>query len=849
MIALPAFATNLYVSPQGDDHNAGTEDSPVRTLEHARNLVRGMNQAMTDDITVYLAAGAYRLTQPFTLTPADSGTNGFSVIYTAASADAPILMGSIQVTGWTQVDAARNLWAAPAPAGVANSRQLYINGVRALRARGRLPVTLTETPTGYTTSGPTLASWRNPSDIEFVYTGGNDLWSEGSYGLGPWTEPRCPVASIDATSITMVQPAWDNCTKRVENPTKAADVRPRPANLVGPASVGKRPEYIENAFELLGTPGQWYFDRAKHMLYYTPRIGEDLGKADVEIPVLEKLVDGQGTPDQPVQNIIFKGLQFSYATWLYPSSKEGFPEIQANYLVTGEKGYAVQGLGDIVPGGLTPYGAWTSTSANVTFVNDHGVQFLEDAFVHLGGAGLQLGNGSQRDVVEGCVFTDISANGVELGGVDLPEADEQRVTRDNRISDNHFYNIATEFHGGIAIVAGYTQRTLIQFNQIDHVPYAAISMGWGGWPDKIKRPGVANNSREAVVANNLIHDLMLLLADGGGIYTQGLTGPTLAEGEKVVGNVVYEQFSSGHAIYSDNGSCNMTVAGNVMFHTNHDNWGAPHADYYNGETGANHDPISVLNNSWEQGTPDAKDKGVTWAGNSLISALDQAPTSTLAKAGLERTYRSILQKQFSAPSAPEAPTRVAVATVNSTAYLTWNPSANEGTAPVTAYTATASSGQTVTISAAEFAKKAYVSLSGLVVDQPVTFTVTATNAVGTSPASLPSEILTPIHNRRAKLPAAPGKAEAFVSHGRASLHFMAPAEDKKAVKVPVLSYLVTISPGGRQVALEGRRVLTLSGTHVTFETFDGLDPQTAYSFTLAAVNPLGAGPAIPVVVK
>ena len=701
------------------------------------------------------------------------------------------------MTGWKQIDAAKNLWAAPAPKGLVNTRQLYVDGVRALRARGRIPGTLTETATGYQTTDTTMASWKNQADIEFVYTGGNDVWTEGSYGLGPWTEPRCPVAKIDATTITMVQPAWANCTKRVMQPNPAFK---RTANLVGPASVGKRPEYVENAFELLGTPGQWYFDRSNGTLYYTPRTGEDLSKADVEVPVLEKLVDGQGTPKQPIQNIIFKGIQFSYATWLFPSSNEGFPEIQANYLVTGEKGYAVQGLGDIVPDGLAPFGAWTKTSGNISFSDDHGIQFLEDSFVHLGGAGLDLGDGSQRDVVEGCVFTDVSANGVELGGVDIPMADEKQVTRDNRISDNHFYNIATEFHGGIAIVVGYTQRTLVQYNQIDHVPYAAISMGWGGWLDKIQRAGVANNSNNAVVANNLIHNLMLLLADGGGIYTQGITGPSLAEGEKVVGNVIYDQYSSGHAIYSDNGSCNMTIAGNIMFNTNHDNWGSHHADYYDGQNGSQYDPISVLNNFWQQGNPDSKEKNLTLSGNTLISSLDQAPASTIKKAGIEPTYRGILEKQFGAPSAPQSPDKVAVSTLNSTAYVTWSPSANEGSSPVTSYTVTASSGQTATITSADFAKKAYISFSGLVVDKPITVTVTATNAVGTSPASLPSEVFTPEHNRKAKLPLAPAKADADIAAGKASVHFMAPDEKKGGKQLlPILSYVVTISPGGRQV--------------------------------------------------
>ena len=80
-------------------------------------------------------------------------------------------------------------------------------------------------------------------------------------------------------------------------------------------------------------------------------------------------------------------------------------------------------------------------------------------------------------------------------------------------------------------------------------------MGWGGWPDKIHRAGVVNNSLNNVVADNLIFDHMQLLADGGAIYTQGLTGPSLAEGEKIIGNVIYNQLGSGHGIYTDNG-CN-----------------------------------------------------------------------------------------------------------------------------------------------------------------------------------------------------------------------------------------------------------------------------------------------------
>jgi hypothetical protein len=338
LLTVQLSSAQVYVSTTGDDGNDGTEGKPVLTLQRARDLVRQKNGSMTSDLTVHLAPGLYRLKEPLLLDARDSGAGGHSVIYSGSGA---VVSGGLKVTGWKK---AGKYWTAPAPAGLTNTRQLYVDGVRAHRTRGRLPIQVTPTPTGYIANTATMAAWRNPSDIEFVYTGGNSVWSEPSEGLGPWTEPRCPVASIRLRTITMARPCWDNSTKRVMLASGQ-----RAANLVGPQSVGNRPAYIENAFELLGTPGEWYFDRKAKLIYYTPRPGEDLASADVEAATLESLIVGQGTAEASIHHIQFVGIQFSYATWLMPSSPEGFSEIQANYIVTGEDGYKRQGLCSLVP--------------------------------------------------------------------------------------------------------------------------------------------------------------------------------------------------------------------------------------------------------------------------------------------------------------------------------------------------------------------------------------------------------------------------------------------------------------------------------------------------------------------
>ncbi len=840
LFAAPCIA-QIYVSPFGADANPGTKANPVRTLARATALARRAIPAAQGDVTILLAGGTYRLTRPLELGPEDSGANGHNLVYAADPGARPIISGGVRITGWRLFNSAKNIWSAKVPPYVKGARQLYIDGVRATRTRGRLPVALTMTPTGYTAANATMASWKHPSWMEFVYTGGNSVWSERGEGLGSWTQPRCPVASIVGTTITMQQPCWDNSTMRVMLPSGE-----RTANLVGPMSVGKEPTYVENAFELLGTPGQFYLDRDTSTIYYTPRPGEDLATADVELPVLQSLIDATGTPADPVHNIVFSGIQFSYATWRGPNGPDGFSEIQAGYQVTGPDGYAKQGLCTLVPGGECPYGDWTKEPGDVRFQFAHNIQFLRDDFVHLGAAGLDLGEGAQNDLVQGSIFKDISGNGLELASVNAPLAPPAAFASDNRIENNLFEDVGAEYRGGIGIVIGYARHTLVAHNLLEQLPYASISIGWGGWPDKIRKAGQANNSALNVLSDNLIHNEMLVLSDGGGIYTQGLTGSSLADGERVSGNVVYNQYSSGHAIYTDNGGSMITVDGNVMFHDDHDNWGSRHRDWYDDNDGKVDDPLLIENNYWQQGDPDASRENVTENGNHIITSLSETPASILDNAGLEPAYRNIVDLRFAKPAPPQAPTRVAAWGGNGYADVTWSPTVDQGGSPVEAYIVRASNGEETRISSDDFWKYAYVKFTGLHSGQPLTFTVSAVNRQGVGVASLPSLPVT-LSDRTIAPPAAPAGVRVYPGKNAVSIHFQLPHEDRAdGQPSPILAYQVTVNPGGRKVTFTGRNVIVLEGRHTTFNTIGGLESGKSYTFSVTAVN--NAGPGTPVTV-
>ena len=808
-----AVSQTIYVSPS-------TNDQPGRSLSASIGKARH-----TSGHTVQLKSGTYLLQNTIELTTEDSG-----LTLEAAPGARVVLSGSTRVSGWKLADPKRNLWSASLPEGLAPPRQIYINGLRANRTRGRSPVALTMTADGYTASDDTLSKWRHPEDLEFVYTGGNAVWSEPSVGLGSWTEPRCPVAGVHGTEIRMAEPCWKNSTKRVMLPSGV-----RSANLVGPVSVGKQPTSIENAYELLGRPGEFYFDRSTRTIYYTPRKGEDMARADVEAPRLESLLHIAGTAAMSVHDVTIRGIRFEYAGWQEPSSSEGFSEIQANYRVTGPDGADKQALCTLVPGGTCPFAAWTTEPANVSTRYADRVHFEHDTFTHLGAAGLAIASGAHGNIVQGCIFTDISGNGLELAGVDAPMAPDPDFAVGNRIENNLFRDVGAEFHGGIPIVVGYARDTHIAHNEMDHLPYAAISIGWGGWMDKIGLPGVANRSTGNVIEKNRITRFMLDLSDGGGIYTQGRTGEALADGERVEGNVVDEQWGSGHAIYTDNGSAMITVRNNVMFNTNHDNWGSRHKDYYDGGKGENNDPLAIEGNWWQQGDPDSSAKQVTESGNHLINTLNEAPAELLSQAGLEPAFRDIAARRTPVV-APAPPTAVGAFISGSDAYVSWRVPVFDGGSAITGYTVRSDDGKQTTVSAQDYDRQAYVKLPLTESTATRRFIVTASNAAGASPDSLPSFPVT-APAEPAKAPGPPQSVSVRLQGTRASIHFGAPKERESHV----LAYVVHVDPDNRAETFTGRRLITLEGTHVTFVTLDGLTPGKHYRFGVAAVNPAGEG--------
>ena len=119
MLPVNAFAGSMeknslpmaefYVSPEGNDTAAGTATAPFKPIEGSRNKIRKINGNMTGDIVVYIKGGTYTLDHTLEFTSIDTATNGYRIIYKAATGEKPVISGGKAITGWKIHDAEKNI--------------------------------------------------------------------------------------------------------------------------------------------------------------------------------------------------------------------------------------------------------------------------------------------------------------------------------------------------------------------------------------------------------------------------------------------------------------------------------------------------------------------------------------------------------------------------------------------------------------------------------------------------------------------------------------------------------------------------------------------------------------------
>ncbi|MFA6543518.1 MAG: right-handed parallel beta-helix repeat-containing protein, partial [Limisphaerales bacterium] len=441
--ASTASTADFHVAPKGDNANAGTKEKPLATLEAARDAAR---KAGAGPHRVVVMAGDYFLAKTLEL---DARDNALTI--EAESAGKATLYGGKLVTGWRQDG--EKFWSADLPGveeGAWDFRALVVNGQ--MPERARLPE-----------SGTLLH--QSKFDVRWLSSVG------GGWERKPTQDELTTMlynakdipASLDVRNAEVrVYHMWDESLVGVaRNDTDRHALIFKPPAKSPPGAFGVKKFVIFNTREGMTKPGRWYLDRTAGRVVYWPLPGEDMTKAKVVAPVLEKIISVAGTARAPVEKITLRGLSLQGTTT------------------------------PLKPGG---FGAYAFDGA-LAIERARQCVFDKLEIGNVGGQGIatrQLDDGR----ITGCQIHHIGACGIKAEGAAT------------LIARNHIHHIGMYHPSAVALSVSHYAKPAgdkgfhLYRNEIHDTPYSGIIGSGGGH----------------LIEENLIYRVMRELQDGGAIY-------------------------------------------------------------------------------------------------------------------------------------------------------------------------------------------------------------------------------------------------------------------------------------------------------------------------------------------
>jgi hypothetical protein len=305
-----AAATELFVSPAGNDANAGSSASPFATIARARDEIRKIKAAGTlppGGVTVEIFGGKYGLENSLEFSAADSGTADAPVVYRAFQNQPVEILGGrvLKLSEFAPVTdekilarldpAARGKvvcaaigklglkHAGPFPPVFSDSGgifELFWNGKRLPLSRWPNSVD----PKDWTTMKKAVVNGDAKTGGTFEYRDerplrwleNHSVWLKGQWRV-QWEDPAIRVAKIDPATHQI---------------TFAAGLSAGIGNkYTRPAGNGKEPWCAINLIEEIDQPGEWAIDFDTQTLFLWPPGAEgELMVSQLDTPLIS--VDG-----------------------------------------------------------------------------------------------------------------------------------------------------------------------------------------------------------------------------------------------------------------------------------------------------------------------------------------------------------------------------------------------------------------------------------------------------------------------------------------------------------------------------------------------------------------------------
>ncbi len=532
---IPSFcvhALTLHVTPNGNDAwsgsmaepNPAATDGPLASLSGARDTLRALRSQgkLTEPVTVLIHTGDYFIAEPILFTEEDSGTQEAPVTFEACPGESVVIHGGRPVSDWKQEGA---LWVATVPENTRFSA-LWIDGQRRQPAR---------TPNAAHPFGD------YPPDSDFFYTEGPVVEKDPVTGkeansstkfhfkpgdLKPW--------STLEDALVVIFHSWATSSLRI----KTLDENEHTVEFTGPARwpfaywLKNQWYFVENVFEALDTPGEWYLNRTTSQVFYLPMPGETIETIQAVYPVAKQLIRIEGKPAEGkfVEYLTFRGLKMHYTE--YTIAPEGISDSQAAYTIPA---------------------AFEATGARHCTVD-------RCEIAHVGTYGLWFRAGCQYNTLTHSELTDLGAGGVRIGEGGNPPTENEAALW-NVIDNNFLHDGGLMFREAVGVWMGRTSYNRLSHNEICDFRYSGISIGWS-WGYE------ASSAHHNIIEFNHVHDVGKgQLSDMGAIYTLGISPGTVIQHNYFHDVYSNPKISGGWGIYFDEGSTDILAANNIVCNT------------------------------------------------------------------------------------------------------------------------------------------------------------------------------------------------------------------------------------------------------------------------------------------
>ncbi|WP_143133492.1 PDZ domain-containing protein [Pseudoduganella namucuonensis] len=413
-------------------------------VDDVRSLQAALVKARVDKrITrIELATGTYSLPTPIVLDEGLSGTHAMPFVLARAPGAHPVLTGAenLPPLSWQAGDG--GIWRAKL--SDKSFQRLWLGRQMLIRARYPNHDPAIRTFGGVAadaTSKERVATWRDPAGAVLHALHG-----------GRWGGVHVPILGKNSDGSLRFGAQTAN-------------------NRIAPPSANAR--YVENVFEELDAPGEWFHDRGDGWIYYKPLDGKRPPALGFRAGRLESLVriEGKGAP---ANNIRIEGLSFRDTEPTFLKATE--PLLRSDW-----KFYRV--------GAVTIENASAVTVSNSDFSELGGNAIVVSgraSHVRIAGNHLRAIGGTaiafvgRPEAVRSPLFE--YQEQLALSAIDrTPGPRSDQYPRDSMAEDNLIHDIGLVDKQAAGVEIAMAARISIAHNSIYQVPRAGINVGDGTW--------------------------------------------------------------------------------------------------------------------------------------------------------------------------------------------------------------------------------------------------------------------------------------------------------------------------------------------------------------------------------